>query len=92
MIEMIETLPSRIFSNIAIAGLEEAFLLCIPETGDSIPVANAARRMGLRDSLFGEAGLELAHALAFRLEKSGRVKRWTDESGWICVTRRKGAS
>ena len=87
---IIETLPALILSNFAIRGLEEAFLLCIPETGDSIPVANAARRMGLRNSLNGEAGLELAHALAIRLETSGRVKRWQDESGWICVTRMKG--
>ena len=84
--------PVRRFTDIAIACLEEAFLLCIPETGDQIPVPVAARKMGLRDSFVGEEGLELAHALARRLEKDQRVERWKDESGWICVTRRDRAS
>lgn len=78
---------ARGFSDIAIACLEEAFLLCIPDTGDQIPVAVAAKRMGLRDGFFGEMGLNLAHMIAWRLEKSGRVKKLKDESGWICVTR-----
>ena len=63
------TQPVHRFSEIAIACLEEAFLLCIPETGDQIQVAVAARRMGLRDSFVGEVGLELAHAVARRLER-----------------------
>ena len=75
------------FAEIALACLEDAFLLCIPESGNHIQVAEVAKRMGLRDSLVGETGLELAHAIARRLEGAERVERWTDGSGRVCVTR-----
>ena len=65
--------PSRRVSKAALACLEEAFLLCIPEPGDTIQVVSTAKIMGLEEELGPHYGQACAHALVDRLVQSGYV-------------------
>ena len=80
--------PCGRISNFAIACLEEAFLLCIPEAGDQVYVVDAAKRMGLEDNLGIRAGQSFAHAISVRLQESNRISQAErDDSGKYRVTR-----
>lgn len=78
----------RRISNSALACLEEAFLLCIPEPGDHIHVVDVAKRMGLEDNFGVKVGQAYAHAISVRLQKVGRISpAERDSSGKYGVTR-----
>ena len=64
----------------ALSCLEESFLLCIPNPGDSKQVVGISQQMGLRKALGNHDGLELGHIIARRLRETGRIKAEPDVS------------
>lgn len=74
-------------ADAALACLEEAFLLCIPEPGDKVYVVDAAKRMKLEDNFGVHAGQQCAHAISLRLQKEGIIAAVRDSSGKYEVTR-----
>lgn len=80
--------PCGRIADAALACLEEAFLLCVPEPGDQICVVDVAKRMRLEDNLGVNPGQACAHAISVRLQSSGRISPATrDSSGKYRVTR-----